>query len=407
MTEWDVFIAHAGQDAAEAEELYDLLHGRCRVFVDSRSVELGVPWDMALPEAQRSSRYSVILISSRSGEAYYVAEEIAQAIELARTQGESHRVVPVYLDGSRETLADVPYGLRRLHGMILGSDVTLQTVAERLLGELTAPPGRDSGVDPTLAAHEFERYEPALDQRERQAGLDTAGPPRWRRPWWMVMGGAAITLALMSVVVLAWAAGGGSNRTGLPRSAGPDTDATAAGPALATSGDEPSERTDPTTGPTSSSSRSSSFPPADMAASPADTDHLDQADNRPDTSGAGDSAPEDSESQEITSPAESETGAQSSGEATLTITQPEAEAWPDSTFRVTFSTNLCTIASYSGAGQSYVATGWPDVTGTCYRNHGQTFSGVAAGSYTITVRARSAGGQEATRTVDVTIPGTG
>ncbi|MDH3296629.1 MAG: protein kinase, partial [Acidimicrobiia bacterium] len=39
----------------------------------------------------------------------------------------------------------------------------------------------------------------------------------------------------------------------------------------------------------------------------------------------------------------------------------------DGSFKVSFSTNLCTIANYSGAGQSYVGT-------ACFESHGQTFT---------------------------------
>ncbi len=75
----------------------------------------------------------------------------------------------------------------------------------------------------------------------------------------------------------------------------------------------------------------------------------------------------------------------------------------DGSFRVTFQTNLCTIANYQGAGQSYITPGWPDVTGTCWESHGQPFTAVDPGSYPIRVSARSADGQQATRTTTVVI----
>ncbi len=80
----------------------------------------------------------------------------------------------------------------------------------------------------------------------------------------------------------------------------------------------------------------------------------------------------------------------------------------DGSFRITFQTNLCTIANYQGAGQSYVTPGWPDVTGTCWESHGQPFTAVDPGSYEVTVSSRSADGQQATRraTVVISEPGT-
>jgi len=79
----------------------------------------------------------------------------------------------------------------------------------------------------------------------------------------------------------------------------------------------------------------------------------------------------------------------------------------DGSFRITFTTNLCTIANYSGAGQSYITPGWPDVADVCWQAHGQNFSAVEPGSYPVVVRSRSASGQEARRTTTVEIPGNG
>lgn len=76
----------------------------------------------------------------------------------------------------------------------------------------------------------------------------------------------------------------------------------------------------------------------------------------------------------------------------------------DGGFRITFTTNLCTIANYQGAGQSYVTPGWPEVIGPCWQSHSQNFTPVAPGSYEIVVRSRSAGGQQASRSTTVVIP---
>ncbi len=91
------------------------------------------------------------------------------------------------------------------------------------------------------------------------------------------------------------------------------------------------------------------------------------------------------------------------GEATLTMSPLSASVRDDGSFKITFSTNLCTIANYQGAGQSYITPGWPEVTGPCWQNHGQNFTPVEPGEYTIVVRSRSAGGQEAQRSIAVTV----
>jgi len=93
-------------------------------------------------------------------------------------------------------------------------------------------------------------------------------------------------------------------------------------------------------------------------------------------------------------------------EPPLTMSALGVKVNDDGSFRITFTTNLCTIASYQGAGQSYVTPGWPEVIGPCWESHGQNFTAVAPGSYDIVVRSRSEGGQLARRTTTVVIPET-
>ncbi len=92
------------------------------------------------------------------------------------------------------------------------------------------------------------------------------------------------------------------------------------------------------------------------------------------------------------------------GEAALSMSALGVKTNDDGSFRITFTTNLCTIANYQGAGQSYITPGWPEVVGPCWQSHGQNFTPVAPGSYEIVVRSRSAGGQQARRTTTVVIP---
>lgn len=127
--EWDIFLAHAGADASDAEELYELLKP-CKVFLDSRCLLLGDDWDQELSRAQRRSLITVVLVSARTEAAYYQREEVAAAIDMARSDRAQHRVVPVYVQ-CPET-GEIPYGLRLKHGIRLQDRGELAEAADQL-----------------------------------------------------------------------------------------------------------------------------------------------------------------------------------------------------------------------------------------------------------------------------------
>jgi DNA-binding beta-propeller fold protein YncE len=133
VVEYDFFIAHAEKDIATAERLFESLHAKSGVFLDSRCLRPGDDWDQALPAAQRQSKVTVVLISTSTERAFYQREEIAAAIDLARKNPESHRVVPVYLDGPPDGVSDVPYGLRLKHAIVIDTATTLAAAAAQLL----------------------------------------------------------------------------------------------------------------------------------------------------------------------------------------------------------------------------------------------------------------------------------
>jgi len=174
---WDFFIAHAGRDKKAAETLYDLLSKDSRVFLDSRSLLLGDNWDLKLPEAQRNSLVTVVLISSHTEKGYYQREEIAAAIDLARTTDE-HRVVPVYLSGQAAAANSVPYGLRLKHGITLSDEFVIDDLAEALVKlreqvhkpngrkSLNRKPSRSGSTKPrwTVAVFNFENWGKAVEQ---------------------------------------------------------------------------------------------------------------------------------------------------------------------------------------------------------------------------------------------------
>lgn len=164
-TPYDFFLAYASPDAAIAERLFDLLVGRSRPFLDRRSLMLGDDWDVELSRAQRSSRISVVLVSTRTPQAFYQREEIAAAIQHAREQPDSHRVVPLYLEAIPDTKkTESPYGLRLKQGLTLAPNLDLPTAANRLLDLLSQLPVNEAEVGSTGG--------PATDREEASGAIN-------------------------------------------------------------------------------------------------------------------------------------------------------------------------------------------------------------------------------------------
>jgi hypothetical protein len=132
---WDFFIAHSSADARSARKLYDLLTPHARVFLDSECIRYGEYWDEALVQAQEDSAVTLILISSATEKAFYQREEVATAIELARSR--EHVVVPIYLDINSTERA--PYGLRRVQSAKLGNGFTLEDFVKIIIAGHARP----------------------------------------------------------------------------------------------------------------------------------------------------------------------------------------------------------------------------------------------------------------------------
>lgn len=130
--DWDFFLAHAGADIEVARKLHDALEPPARVFLDDEDISLGENWNSRLAEALRGSLIHVILISPNTDAAYYECEEIAVAIQLAREDPHTRRVVPVYLN-TNGVPSVVPYGLKLKHGLSIPDAKDLTTASERLL----------------------------------------------------------------------------------------------------------------------------------------------------------------------------------------------------------------------------------------------------------------------------------
>jgi len=145
---WDFFLAYANPDKAAADELYSLLHPDRQVFLDHFSLSPGVQWDLEIPRAQRASRATVVLVSSRSQAALFQREEISVAIALFRKDASAHRVLPVYLDGSASTLGAGIYGLRLFQGLDVLKEGGLAAVARKLCDLSTHPSSEVSSETP-------------------------------------------------------------------------------------------------------------------------------------------------------------------------------------------------------------------------------------------------------------------
>jgi hypothetical protein len=132
---WDFFLAHAGADLEAARKLKRQLEPPAEVFLDDEDISLGQNWNQVLSDALRSSLIHIIMVSPKTEEAYYQGEEIAVAIQMAREDPHTRRVVPLYIN-SRGVPKSVPYGLKSKHGLSVADENDLATAKERLLRTL-------------------------------------------------------------------------------------------------------------------------------------------------------------------------------------------------------------------------------------------------------------------------------
>lgn len=150
---YDLFLAHASPDKATAEQLYDALGALgVRAFLDARSIDPGERWDRVIPRAQRESLATIVLVTSRYDEAYYLGDEIASAIARAREAPDAHRVIPALLDGMPSDAFGLPYGLRVVNGLDVPKLGGIQGLAARLHDLVVKWRGTASGTPPTPAS---------------------------------------------------------------------------------------------------------------------------------------------------------------------------------------------------------------------------------------------------------------
>jgi hypothetical protein len=133
---WDFFLAHAEPDLPIAQNLYLKLEPSAKVFLADVTLLPGDDWDVELQKAQRVSLISVIILSSNTTNAYYQREEIAAAIDMARQDPRSHRVVPLYVNEKEIPSDAIHYGLRLKHSLNVPPSGDLSDTGTRLLKTL-------------------------------------------------------------------------------------------------------------------------------------------------------------------------------------------------------------------------------------------------------------------------------
>jgi SAM-dependent methyltransferase len=131
---WDVFIAYPSTERASAQSLFRLLNRNVSVFWDDR-LRPGSKWAIEIEKQQRSSRCTVVLVSSQpvTSHTYYL-DEIDRAIRLNAVTPSDHEVIPVLLS---DAIVDVPYGLGPFQSLRIGRDGDLAHIAQLLLTRVT------------------------------------------------------------------------------------------------------------------------------------------------------------------------------------------------------------------------------------------------------------------------------
>ena len=88
-----------------------------------------------------------MIISHHTPKAYYQREELATAIELARTPSHDHRVVPLILIDRGGEPPEVPNGLKLKVGIHVDPRTGLENCAQRLLELLVSSRARKKKAD--------------------------------------------------------------------------------------------------------------------------------------------------------------------------------------------------------------------------------------------------------------------
>ena len=132
---FDFFLAYAKKDEKTALKIYEKLILKSTVFLSKKNLVAGDDWDIVIPEAQKNSKITIVLISNNSNKAFYQREEIAAAIDMAR-EG-NHRVVPLFISDP-ENLANTPYGLKIKQSISMFNESELDSAVQELIALLSS-----------------------------------------------------------------------------------------------------------------------------------------------------------------------------------------------------------------------------------------------------------------------------
>ena len=153
---WEFFISHVRSDTPLAERLKAELDPPSSVFLDAEHIDASDQWRAVLRDALRSSLVYVFLIPPKSETYTWQDEEMTIADHLYRTNQQTRRIVPIYLDCDRVPPADeVPFGLARFSGMALPDSNDLSAARRELRETLRK-------IKP-IEAQRVEREEAARD----------------------------------------------------------------------------------------------------------------------------------------------------------------------------------------------------------------------------------------------------
>jgi hypothetical protein len=180
------------------------------VFLDTCDLQPGDEWDVKLARHQREALATVVVLSSAVDPAYYLREEIANAIALQRQDPDTHRLIPVYLDGLPRNPMDIPYGLRVQHALdarklgIAGVAAELKRLAASLEGR-TPPEVPDEAPAPVDRIAVFDALCRMLQPQFGEVLFRINAPNQQLAP-------ASEPLARRALDLVQWAEQGGAGR---------------------------------------------------------------------------------------------------------------------------------------------------------------------------------------------------
>jgi len=165
--EYHVFISYPHEEFDVAKEIYDLLSGRFKVFMDKYSIVPGADWTAEIVRAQQKSAMTIAIVSNNTKNACYEKDEITRAINLRKHQ--KHVIVPIVVscDGS---VPDIPFGLQNTQYILIDKNYDMAQVFAKITQAMrpnAARFGFSPGVDCySPPEHTPSTYNSRIDQRQ-------------------------------------------------------------------------------------------------------------------------------------------------------------------------------------------------------------------------------------------------